>query len=259
MMRMFRKWISAPSDSRHRYPFFCVACEMPLTNFAVHRQLDDAVDRNDVIGVPLALALAAVLDRHASITARVVRRGLDAADAEQLPVNVGDRRRDAVHFVEIGPFELQHLDLDAVGQPCPGIGLRVAPREDARVAAGFHVHPLDVQHEILVLLRCAHHPDGMTRADQKTVADPPGVLGGIDVDPTRKVPAVEESHERLRRLACDGHSGQQTPQHGERREARHSGGRLPLWGPIALVADLVFDGTKKMHGRWRCPVIWCQT
>ena len=37
--RMFRKWIFAPSDSRHRYPFFCVDLEMPFTNLPLMESL----------------------------------------------------------------------------------------------------------------------------------------------------------------------------------------------------------------------------
>src|SRR5659263_384560 len=43
-----------------------------IDDFAVHREFDNAIDGDHVVGVPLALALAAVFDRHAAHAPRVV-------------------------------------------------------------------------------------------------------------------------------------------------------------------------------------------
>ena len=51
---------------------------------------------DDLVGVPLAATLAAVLDRHAAIAPRVVRRGLQVADTPHLAVDVGHWRSLAV-------------------------------------------------------------------------------------------------------------------------------------------------------------------
>ena len=125
---------------------------------------------------------------------------LDAADAEQLAVHVGDRRHAAVARIQLRPVELEHLDLDAVGQPRLRVRVGVAPDEDAGVAARLDVLPLDVQHEVLVLLLAAHHADRAAGADQQAVLHAPGVVGGVDVDPPGEVAAVEQIAEFVRDL-----------------------------------------------------------
>src|SRR5688500_5289123 len=133
---------------------------------AVHRELHDTVDGDDVVRVPFAPSSGAVLDRHAALAARIVRDGLDAADAEQFSVHVGDWRHAAVTGIQLRPVQFQHLDLDAVGQPRLGVRLCRAPDEHARVAARLGMHPFDVEHEVLVLLFTAHDADRASRADQ---------------------------------------------------------------------------------------------
>src|SRR5207248_949269 len=54
-----------------------------VDEFAVHGELDDAVHADYVVDVPLALALAAVLDGFAARAARVVGGQLQAVGAEE--------------------------------------------------------------------------------------------------------------------------------------------------------------------------------
>jgi hypothetical protein len=183
---------------------------------AVDRQLDDPVHGHDVVGVPLAAPEAAVLDRHAALAPRVVGDDLHAAHAEELAVDVGEGRYLAVARVELHPVELQHLDLDAVGQPVlsrPG----AAPDEDAGVAPGLDVHPLDVEDEVLVLPLRAHHADRVPGADDLAVADRPRVGAGVDVHPAGQCLSVEEVDEALAGGARRGEGGSERQQ-GDRRD-----------------------------------------
>src|SRR5436309_7325677 len=58
-----------------------------VDELAVDGELDDSVDGHDVVGVPFAPPLAAVLDRHAPLAAGVVGHDLHAADTEELAVH----------------------------------------------------------------------------------------------------------------------------------------------------------------------------
>jgi hypothetical protein len=100
--------------------------------------------------------------------------------------------------VKLRPFELEHLNLDAVRQAGRRIRLRIAPGEHTGIASRFHVHPLDVQDEILVLLHRAHDADGMAGTDEEPILDLPGVLRGVDVHPPGQVLAVEQVYELAR-------------------------------------------------------------
>src|SRR5262249_14357882 len=130
-------------------------------------------------------------------------------------MHIRDVRNLAVAYMQFGPVELEHLDFDAVRQTAAWIGPGGAPHEYSRVPSRFDVHPFDVQDEVLVLLLAAHHADGMSGADQQSVADSPGILGGIDVDPPGQILAIEQIPELRNRNA------RRQPAAGEEQESQH--------------------------------------
>src|SRR5262249_24156137 len=140
-----------------------------VDELAVHRELDRAVDGHDVVDVPFTAWLAAVLDRHAPFAPRILGHDLHDIDAEELAMHVAQRRSDSVSLVQVDPVQFEHLDLDAVRQAAARIGDGTAPGEDARVSSRLHVHPLDVEDEVLILLRAPHHADRVTGTDQEAV------------------------------------------------------------------------------------------
>ena len=77
-------------------------------------------------------------------------------------------------------------------------------------------------------------PIGMSGADQQAVLDPPGVGGGVDVDPAGQVFAVEQIDEVGGGLSHDGRSKRRQQQRGDERQGGnefHDGlGRI---GPAA--------------------------
>ena len=63
--------------------------------------------------------------------------------------------------MQVDPVEFEHLDFHALGQAALAGDGAFAPDEHARVAAGFHVTPLDVQDEVLVLFLARITPIGL--------------------------------------------------------------------------------------------------
>jgi len=135
-------------------------------------------------------------------------------------MNVVVGRDDAAAGVEARPLQLEHLDLDAVGQAALRVGVGVAPGKDARVASRLHVHPLDVQDEVLVHAVGAHHANRLPGADQDPVAHGPRVGSGVDVHPAGQVLAVEQVLELERgwRLR-EGRGGEEAE--GKRERCSH--------------------------------------
>ena len=72
--------------------------------------------------------------------------------------------------MKLDPVQFEHLDLQTLGQAVAE-GLRVAPSEYPGIATRFHMTPLDVQQEVLVLFLAAHHSDGLAFADKDAVLD----------------------------------------------------------------------------------------
>ena len=107
-------------------------------------------------------------------------------------MNVGNGRRlFTLLGVKLDPVQFEHLDLQTLGQSVAE-RLRVAPSEYSGIATRFHMTPLDVQQEVLVLLLAAHHSDGLAFADKDAVLDVPSVRRSIDVDPTSQILPVEQ-------------------------------------------------------------------
>src|SRR6185437_50434 len=166
-----------------------------IYEFAVDREFDNAVHRDNVIRVPLSPPFATIFDGLASLASRIIRRCLHTADAKQLAMHIRDGRRDSVVFVQLGPLQFEHLNFDAVRQPAGRIRTSAAPRKYAGVPTRLDVRPLDMQDEVLVLLHTAHYADRMAGADQHAVFDSPGIFGGIDVHPAGQVLDVKQAVE----------------------------------------------------------------
>ncbi len=163
-----------------------------VDELAVDRELDHTVHADDVVYVPLPFPLASVLEGLASATAGVVGSRLESTRPEQFAVHVGDRRRGlALLCPEFDPVQFQHLDLQPLGQTVAG-GFGVAPGEDAGITSRFHVPPLDVQQEVLVLLLAPHHANRLALTDQYAVLDVPRIGRSVDVDPPGEIFAVEQ-------------------------------------------------------------------
>ena len=64
------------------------------------------------------------------------------------------------------------------------------------MATRFHVPPLDMQDEILELLGRPHHAARVARADQQPVANAPGLLGCVHIDPAGQVLAIKKVTKR---------------------------------------------------------------
>jgi hypothetical protein len=94
--------------------------------------------------------------------------------------------------VQLRPFQLQHLDFDAVRERGAGIGIRTAPQEHAGVSAGLGVHPFHVKQVVLILLLGAHYAGRLSGADEHAFFHGPCVRGSVDVHPAREILAVEE-------------------------------------------------------------------
>ena len=163
-----------------------------VNKLVVHRELNDAIDGDDIIGVLFSPPLAAVFDGLAPLASRVIWHRSDSTDPEEFTVDIGVGRSQAIHLVQLDPVEFEHLDLNAIGQAALRIGAGTTPYEYAGVSSRLNVHPLDVQHEILILLLASHDANGMARADQHTVANLPCVFDRVDVDPSCQVLAIEE-------------------------------------------------------------------
>ena len=184
MMRMLRKWISAPSDLQAEIAFLLRRLADAVDELAVHRELDRAVDRHDVIGVPLPPPFRAVLDRHAARAARIVRDELVAADREELAVHVGNRRRRLPLFgLQLHPVEIQDLNLDASR---PGFA-----RRSTRRGPSFRPARCASSRSAARSSRSAfgaHHAVGTAGAHQHAVADRPRFLGAGGDGPSRSGP-----------------------------------------------------------------------
>jgi len=93
MILMLRKWISAPSDCRPQESLLLRGAAGTIDERAVHRELENAVNGDHGVGVPLPSSSCPVLDRHAAGTPGIVRYEFHAANANELAVNERDRRR----------------------------------------------------------------------------------------------------------------------------------------------------------------------
>jgi hypothetical protein len=80
------------------------------------------------------------------------------------------------------------------------------------------VHPLDVQHEVLVLLVAAEDANRTAGADQQAVLELPGVISGVDVVPAGEVATVERVDE-LQRRRRGREAERQRGEDGNRSEA----------------------------------------
>src|SRR5438552_494073 len=87
-----------------------------VDDFAVDCEFDDTVHAHDIVGVPFVPSLAAIFDRLAPRTARIVGNGFNAANSKELAVDVGQRRCLAIAPVEVDTLQLEQLDLNAVRQ-----------------------------------------------------------------------------------------------------------------------------------------------
>src|SRR5690606_27247726 len=116
-----------------------------VDEFAIHGKFDNAVDADDIISVPFASSLAAILNRLASFTSRVIRNCLNSSNAKQFSVNICNGRLHSIACVELHPIEFEHLYLNAIREPRFFIGIRSTPHKDAGVATGLHVFPFDMQ------------------------------------------------------------------------------------------------------------------
>tara|TARA_B100001094_G_scaffold50320_1_gene45813 strand:+ start:3406 stop:4179 length:774 start_codon:yes stop_codon:yes gene_type:complete len=163
-----------------------------IDELAVNRKFSDPVHADDVVHVPLSPALASVLEGLAATTTRVVGSRLETTRSKELAVDVSDGRRNfALAGVQFDPFEFEHLDLQALGQP---VAERdgVAPSKNAGITSGFHVPPLHMEQKVLVLLLASHNPDGLALADQYALLDVPRIGRSVDVDPPGEILAVEQ-------------------------------------------------------------------
>ena len=110
-------------------------------------------------------------------------------------MNVGNGRRlFTLLGVKLDPVQFEHLDLQTLGQAVAE-GLRVAPSEYPGIATRFHMTPLDVQQEVLVLFLAAHHSDGLAFADKDAVLDVQ-VSGEVltSIQPVRSFPLNRSTH-----------------------------------------------------------------
>ena len=161
----------------------------------VDGEFDGAIDGHDDVLVPFAFALAAHFKGHAAATSRVFGGGFHAACAEEFAADVTEVIRGTIAlFVDVGPFEFEHLDLHPFWEAVSA-RLGIAPEEDAGISPGFHVSPFHDEDEVLVLFFGAHHSDGLAGANEEAVFDRPGFRRGVDVDPMGQVPPIEEIDE----------------------------------------------------------------
>jgi hypothetical protein len=172
--------------------FFAGGLGDAVHHFAIDAELDGAVDGHNIVNIPLAAPIAAVFNGFAAFAARIVGDGLDAADAKEFPVDLGDGGLNAIAGVELGPIEFEHLDFDNIWQAAFLVGHGAGPDEDAGIATSLKVHPLDVEQEVLVFAFTAHDADGFAGAVKETFFDAPGIGAGIDVHPAGEVFAIEE-------------------------------------------------------------------
>src|SRR5690606_39224204 len=97
----------------------------------VDSQFDDAVDRHDVVCIPLAASLRAVLQRTAANAAWIVGYDLNASSTKQVAMHIRGRERLAISPFTAGyGIKLQHLHFDSSRQTILLAGLRVTPDEN---------------------------------------------------------------------------------------------------------------------------------
>lgn len=116
---------------------------------------------------------------------------------------------------------VEHLDFDAVGEAVLFAGDGIGPEEDAGVAAGFGVHPIDFEDEVLVLADGAHDADGVAGADDFAIFDAPGLGAGVDGDPAGEVDAIEERDEAG--LGVGDGEGREAEEGAGKEKAAHGG------------------------------------
>ena len=126
----------------------------------------------------------------------------------------------------------------------PGGRQRVAPDEQAGVAAGLHVPPLQLEDEVLVRPLGAHHPGRLAGGDDDPVAHGERLGGDVDRHPAGEVLAVEERAEALgvgggvggtRAIRRGPTAGQAEAQAGA-QEGTSVHGSIPLVGEGGVVA-----------------------
>ncbi len=98
-----------------------------------------------------------------------------------------DREDVPLAGVVLGVEAEHHLDLDRAGEGHPQGRKRIAPDEDAGIALGACVAPLEFKHEILVHAIGAQDADGLSRATKHAGFGSPGVFGTVDVHPSVEV------------------------------------------------------------------------
>ena len=76
------------------------------------------------------------------------------------------------------------------------------PDEDAGVAAGLEMPPLEFEDEVLVLPRCPERARWLARASNDAIADGPGLGSAVDVDPAVQVPTIEKRHKAIVICVC---------------------------------------------------------
>ena len=157
---------------------------------AVDGEAEDAVGGHDAVVVPLVGALAAQLAREAAVA---------LAGAERLHRGTMDREDVAVRGEPVGlaVAMVEHLDLDGAEEGLAGGGQGAGPDEHARVAAGLHVTPFELEDEVLELPRRAQRARGDAIAVQNAVTRHEGLGGAVHVDPALQVPAVEQGLEAV--------------------------------------------------------------
>lgn len=160
---------------------------------AIDGQLHGAVHAHHIIGVPLALALAAELPGHAAASARVVRHSLQAVRSKKLAGDIAGVIRLAIFTgVKLRPFEFEHLHLHALGQIPLRWHAALAPDKNAAIATRLHVPPLNVQDEVFILPLAAHDADGLATAYEQAVFHLPSVSASVHIYPAREVFAVKK-------------------------------------------------------------------
>ena len=189
---MFRKWISRPRTPGTGSPFLRRSGDA-VDELAVDGELDHAVDGDHVVGVPLALALAAVLDRLAALAARVVGRGLHAADAEQLAVDVRDGG-----VTPSSLFRLGHSS-SSIWTSTP-LGSRLSDRHPSLQTNTPELPPASMCIHSMCRMKFSYcfsvrirQSDGPSR--RAAVPRVPRVGRRVHVDPAREVLAVEQVFE----------------------------------------------------------------
>src|SRR5439155_1459692 len=165
---------------------------------AVDGQLENAVVRLDTVMVPLVGALAVVLGRQATgptVGMRPIRDTRRPPDAEEIALTGG---ANLALLVLVGEIH-QNLHLDAARVPTPDSRDRIGLNKEAAVAdrarRGWHVHPVELRDEVLVLLRGPQIARRLARCDNLPVLDKEGAGGAIDVDPAAQALAVEQRRE----------------------------------------------------------------